>query len=330
MFLEFPRIFLLPTRLEPSRLHELEEQIPHLTYDIGEAEIIVGNITQRERALFELRRRKIYTQDDMKDLEDEGTPRKRIKTSCSLNEDGKATMDDPSIIDQEDGGEEEDEKEDEDSIDTDPGSSIKEHESDSSLKIVQGSPAPRTGNSLGDRLWVKVVKLSWLTESLAKGDVLPIRDYLVYEGKRIPDLHTEREPKKNDILSRAMQDAPQSSHGRPKSSTFISPKRTGVLRPASRIPLLSRQTSSEQGNDTQVHPIPPCLRTTYSCQRPTPANPPNSEFIEQLKKIRTVRTLIGDKIGVRAYSTSIAVLSAYPYDLQNVAGKNSIMSTSAK
>ncbi|EGY23135.1 DNA polymerase lambda [Verticillium dahliae VdLs.17] len=60
-------------------------------------------------------------------------------------------------------------------------------------------------------------------------------------------------------------------------------------------------------------PIPAFLRTTYSCQRPTPANPPNNEFVEALKEIRTTRKLLGDEIGVRAYSTAIATVAAYPY-----------------
>ncbi|KAM0280290.1 hypothetical protein ACHAQH_004126 [Verticillium albo-atrum] len=60
-------------------------------------------------------------------------------------------------------------------------------------------------------------------------------------------------------------------------------------------------------------PIPAFLRTTYSCQRPTPINPPNNAFVEALKEIRTTRKLLGDEIGVRAYSTSIATVAAYPY-----------------
>ncbi|KAG5930667.1 hypothetical protein E4U42_000007 [Claviceps africana] len=49
-------------------------------------------------------------------------------------------------------------------------------------------------------------------------------------------------------------------------------------------------------------------------------NPPNRQFIEELRRIRTFRLLQGDKIGVRAYSTSIATLSAYPYTIQNPVG----------
>jgi DNA polymerase IV len=50
-------------------------------------------------------------------------------------------------------------------------------------------------------------------------------------------------------------------------------------------------------------------------------HPPNEAFIEQLMKIRTARTLLGDKVGVRAYSSAIAILSAYPYLLSSPNGK---------
>jgi DNA polymerase IV len=56
----------------------------------------------------------------------------------------------------------------------------------------------------------------------------------------------------------------------------------------------------------------------YACQRSTPRDSPNEAFISLLKKIRTARELTNDQIGVRAYSTSIASLAAYPYKLSSV------------
>lgn len=54
-----PRIFLLSAHLKPDELHRLEERIPTLTYDINEAELVVGKISQPRRAEFELRRAKL-------------------------------------------------------------------------------------------------------------------------------------------------------------------------------------------------------------------------------------------------------------------------------
>jgi DNA polymerase IV len=47
--------------------------------------------------------------------------------------------------------------------------------------------------------------------------------------------------------------------------------------------------------------------------RSAPLHPPNEDFISQLVKIRRIRELTLDEIGVRAYSTSIAAIAAYPY-----------------
>ncbi|KAM6509049.1 hypothetical protein FSOLCH5_012044 [Fusarium solani] len=58
---DFPRIFLLSTRLSVNELHELENQTPTLTYDINEANVVVGNISQAQRAKFELRKAKLET-----------------------------------------------------------------------------------------------------------------------------------------------------------------------------------------------------------------------------------------------------------------------------
>ncbi|KAK4059823.1 hypothetical protein Purlil1_14325 [Purpureocillium lilacinum] len=107
-----------------------------------------------------------------------------------------------------------------------------------------------------------------------------------------------------DILRRAAGDQraagggrPPSSHGHPHNP-----------------PSLVRQTTSE--HDVPLPPIPDYLHSTYSCQRPTPFNSLNGPFIEELKNIRTLRLLQGDQIGVRAYSTAVATLAAYPYELQ--------------
>ncbi|RPA93175.1 Nucleotidyltransferase [Choiromyces venosus 120613-1] len=53
----------------------------------------------------------------------------------------------------------------------------------------------------------------------------------------------------------------------------------------------------------------------YSCCRPTPLISPNAEFISLLKIIKLSRVLTSDGVGIRAYSTAIATLQAYPYPL---------------
>jgi DNA polymerase IV len=83
--------------------------------------------------------------------------------------------------------------------------------------------------------------------------------------------------------------------------------------------LLQTTTSEYEGQDSEFPQPPDWVKkhVKYSCQRLTPANGQNEDFLGQLKKIRTARTLIGDEIGVRAYSTIIASIAAYPHKLSH-------------
>jgi DNA polymerase IV len=83
--------------------------------------------------------------------------------------------------------------------------------------------------------------------------------------------------------------------------------------------LLQTTTSEYDGIDSEFPQPPDWVKkhVKYACQRFTPANGPNEDFLEQLRKIRTARTLIDDEIGVRAYSTIIASIAAYPHKLSH-------------
>jgi DNA polymerase IV len=86
-----------------------------------------------------------------------------------------------------------------------------------------------------------------------------------------------------------------------------------------RAQLLQTTTSEYDGSDSDIPPPPDWVkkRLLYACQRCTLADPPNDPFIDELKKIKLARLLTGDEIGVRAYSTSIASLAAYPHLISN-------------
>ncbi|KAF7558963.1 hypothetical protein G7046_g5197 [Stylonectria norvegica] len=246
MALRFPPIFLLPTHLGPDELHHLEDKIASLTYDINEAEIVLGNISRPERAKFELRRYKVETEPVMQ---------------------------------------------------PDQGGEV---------------PAEPLGT-------VKVLKLAWLTDSMDKGTVLPMAPYMLYEGRKTLAVTSSKvvAAPSGDILKRAIQDQsgqPALARTSAAQSRYKGSAETHKSSHPQR-PSLIHQTTSE--HDMALPLIPDFLKTTYSCQRPTPINPPNEEFVEHLKKIRTIRLLHGDPVGVRAYSTSIATLAAYPSLLQN-------------
>lgn len=244
-----PPIFILSTNLQPEELHSLEESFDSVTWDATEAEIVVGKITRRERALFELRKLKINT-DEVRTSSKEPLAKRR-KTADS---DGRV-----------------------------------EHVNASH----DGDEARTAGSDL-----VKVVKLEWLTNSLKKGSALPFGDCLLYQGRRKaqPQPLTDHPPS----YSRAQHPHPGTS--------------------SSHRPALLHETTSE--HDIPLPPVPDFLHTPYSCQRPTPVDTPNADFIEQLKEVRTLRLLEGDQVGVRAYSTSIASLAAYPHAVQSSFGEH--------
>ncbi|KAK4448194.1 hypothetical protein QBC34DRAFT_449589 [Podospora aff. communis PSN243] len=274
MGLKFPVIFLLPSNLEAEELHELEDQIPTLTYDINEAEIILGKIGRKQRALFELRKYKLTTEEVASSENDGDSPkRKRARTGA-------------------------------------PSDAISDTASDDT-----GSD----GEITGDPAVVKVVKLAWFTDSLKADRVLPLDEYIVYEGRKVPATPMKAPPtpsqRGEDILKRAMADAGSSPSS--QRSSYGPGRRGGEPSHRPAKPPLLRQSTTEHDVEVLLPPIPEYLHTTYSCQRPTPIHPPNELFIEQLMKIRTARTLTGDKIGVRAYSSAIATLSAYPYTLSS-------------
>lgn len=289
--LDFPVIFLLSTHLGSEELQDLEEQIPMLTYDINEADVVLGKVFRKERALFELRKHKLATEEI--DTVESSTPASPARKRARLTTPILGSSD----------------------IDSDTQS-----EGEIQKRLIGPASVEPT---------VKVVKLGWFTESVKAGEVLPVDEYVVYEGRKVA-ASAKAAPAKTplpvpadkaaQILKRALEDAstspksprrPGSSRGR-KGDTYTS-------HPVKRPPLI-RQTTSEHEKETLLPPIPDYLHTTYSCQRPTPVHPPNEAFIKELSKIKTARTLLGDKIGVRAYSSAIATIAAYPYAFQTPQG----------
>ncbi|KAI0377425.1 Nucleotidyltransferase [Hypomontagnella monticulosa] len=301
MPLNFPTIYLLPTHLEPDKLPELENKIPSLTYDINDAGIILGKISNKERAKFELRRRNVLTEDlhtpsaSLHDsetrIEDPSPPSKRRKLSGSPSPKSKRDSESARILDDDEG--------------TD--GNVESHGTAS-----PGKQGLSNIEDVDDGSVVKVVKLAWFTDSLTQECILPIDNYLVYQGRKIREAIGKPQPSPDDILKRARQEGgdsqPAAQRGFPRGYTSTSQRSTHTKRPA-----LVHESTSEHESRLQMPPIQDYLYTTYSCQRPTPFSPPNSSFIDELEKIRTLRALKGDEIGVRAYSTSIATLSAYPY-----------------
>jgi len=221
-----------------------------------------------------------------------------------------------------------------------------------SSPVQSASPLSAVGSitaeeGRGTILWsentIKVVSLVWFEKSRAAGYLLPLNEYLIYEGRQVPrhaDVSAEptitevlpsilqpyaglmmatqtknRSTTAESILARAAADSPKTV-STPFSKSYGHRKQRSET-PITRPTHLIHQTTSEHDDPTKFPPMPLWLHNTYSCQRPTPLTSPNNPFISQLKKIKHARELRGDEIGIRAYSTAIASIAAYPYPLSS-------------
>ncbi|KAF2971209.1 hypothetical protein GQX73_g2342 [Xylaria multiplex] len=312
--LSFPTIFLLPTHFEDDELPEVESKIPTLTYDINEAEVVLGKVSKRPRAILELRSRKLLTDEIQPTPPNKGVtaedssaspqpPAKRRRLSPSArcapaSGDGTASDTDSSLGEQA--------KE----------SHVAGRGKSPGKKVSR--PSPEAARKVDDSI-VQVVRLAWFTDSLAKGKVLPVDDYLVYQGRKRAPASTQPLPNAEDILKRAREDdtaACPASRDRARHRYAAQHPRS----PRVKRPRLAQESTSEHERAVKLPPVPDYLHTEYSCQRPAPLSSPNCAFIEQLKKVRTLRTLEGDEVGIRAYSTSIAAVAAYPYLISSASG----------
>ncbi|KND88501.1 DNA polymerase type-X family protein pol4 [Tolypocladium ophioglossoides CBS 100239] len=294
---DFPPIFLLPTHLQPAELHRLEDSIPSLTYDIREAHLILGKISRTERAQFELRRLRLET-EPVRDGGSSGHAEDVARQPAAA----------ASVVSHQD------------SAPSPKRRRLSTSGAAQGLADAGHVGSPEIGGSADT---VMVLKLSWLTDCLEQGTLLPVEEYLLYQGRKIPSSSAPKPRKKHapasavtGILRLAAVDQ-QASEGKPASPFSSRSTSSGASLGHSQAhppPTLVRESTSE--HEVPLPRVPDYLHTTYSCQRPTPVNPPNAAFIDELKNIRTLRLLQGDQIGVRAYSTSIATLSAYPHTFQ--------------
>lgn len=172
----------------------------------------------------------------------------------------------------------------------------------------------------------EVVRLAWLEDSLSKGSLLDYRDYLVYTALRapaasVPELDKAAESPTPLNLPHRDQQSPTPAPA-PVSSYSPSQRRRPGQGHSRKPPPLLPQSTSEEKVIAGLPPVPEYLHTKYACQRSTVVHPPNEAFIEKLKEVRELRSIKGDHVGIRAYSTAIASLSAHPYRLQSPIGSS--------
>ncbi len=329
-----PPIYILSTHLTVEELHEIEDEVMDLgapfTYDAKEARIFLGKVERKTRAAFELRAKGVWTEENVVKVEEPARKRRRVTP---------ATPTEVVIIsddDSEAGG------------DTNVKGKVSAAATLSKPSVVEDDfVLPDLKNR------VLVVKLLWLDECFRHHRLVPIEPFIIYDGRPIPkpdgestpasspssvrtqrfDTPSSNEPTSSplqhanlftNILARAKADAEVvEEKGHPVAFQHRRRFKQQNLPPVygSPVPRLKRMTTSEfEESDAKSLPEPPDWvknHSMYCCLRSTPFDQANHRFISELQKIKLSRILTLDQIGVRAYSTAIASLSAYPYQIQS-------------
>ena len=312
-FASCPPIFVLPTHLTLDELHRVEDILgsrgARLTYDASESKLVLGRVGQKKRAALELRARGVWTEEvDVASLastrEESGEPavkRRRVQRST-------VPVDEIDLSTESEG----------------EGDGVKsQHDPERHLRsqrsVSVASSSEMAGSSTQETDVIQVVKLAWLEQSLEAQELVPMDPFLVYQARicESPTPNAASSMASKSIMQRAREDAmsrkPAETH-----PAHLPTRRPPDGRHPPPPPKLYRQTTSERDEDVPLPPVPEWVanRVLYACMRSAPLHPPNERFIEQLVKIRQTRELTLDEIGVRAYSTSIASIAAYPYEFR--------------
>lgn len=209
-----PPVFVLSSHLTTDQLHDIEDQLLEhnapLTYDIAEARLVLGKVGTKKRAEFELRARKIWTEEVM-------PPRPVVKKSRS---DSEGSITSPSkrrklirrgAEKSNERGEQGSTTEDEEGGRVDSQMPVKlrfgaknsfatktiviedsttEDESQLNQKRICEVPTAMkrsvdpavdvTPNDSSDT--IRVLRLSWLDACLETNSILPTKEYTIYEG----------------------------------------------------------------------------------------------------------------------------------------------------
>ena len=336
-FSHLPTVFVIPTHLSIEELQAAEEQLTdggaRLTYDPTEARLLFGAISKSRRAKFELQSRNITTKEinhvlkhhDREKSEDESRSTKKRRLSYTS---------DSGLKDNQRPGE-------------------RSQTADDPFETPLSNPGTVKSSSLDDSNdIVRVVKLQWLQDITQGPEPLPLDDYTIYLGRITKDAPNETSKQvlpanvseighASTASSTAVKDALRTAVQKAQSdlSTRSAGSKRDFLRHAMDSQFQSRSyasTTQQRGQEpvnrpsllhetTSEHdasPEPPAMmpqwvkeNKIYACERLTPQQSPNKAFIDMLKRIRFARILLLDEIAVRAYSTSIASIAAYPITL---------------
>ncbi|OSS48520.1 hypothetical protein B5807_07743 [Epicoccum nigrum] len=350
-----PPVAILSAHLKDGEESRLKETLCQFhapfTTDVSRAKIFIGKVATKKRAEFELRSRQLTVEERVAPkrpcslVKDDDHASKKRKVSGEpialdgANESGSATEDenaDESLLEAS-VSDREVECPELDPVSVQVSSLFESPANEDCIWVVRLDwleDCVQAGHllPLEDRL-VYTGRVRERPKSVNLRPRLPLSSSKSEIASASQTLAATCSQDEGDILERAKADAvanppkpqyqPQRtgpSHGsrRFEGKSFaptLQPSKPSVI--SATANLLQQTTSEYEGEDSDI-PQPPEWVTKgvkYACQRFTPANGPNEDFLDQLKQIRTARTLIDDSVGVRAYSTIIASIAAYPYRL---------------
>ena len=188
-----PPVYVLAAHLSIDEQHEAEDALSDggasLTYDIKEANIVLGNISKARRAKSELLWKGVRVEDvEHKPNAEKSayplgsekrSPAKKLRKLGDGN-DGtsprkvEVVIDDSSMAS---------ETEDDAHASSKPVSHSSDASSSNTIAAKDTPPLPIFPESCTNR--VNVIKLDWLNDSLSAGKILPLGPYTIYTGRPI-------------------------------------------------------------------------------------------------------------------------------------------------
>lgn len=171
-----------------------------------------------------------------------------------------------------------------------------------------------------DKETIKVLKLAWYEDSVKAGKLLPIGNYLLYEG-RITSTPKSPLPIYSKPAATAIVIRPsQVTRDKPYHKYRHGKTRSNASHFKSQTPQLLHESTSDHEYEAELPDVPDNLKQRYSCKRRTPLHTPNDDFIAQLKLIEAARRLTDDDESTSSYSDlsysiAISAIAAYPWSI---------------
>ncbi|KAK4502882.1 hypothetical protein PRZ48_006308 [Zasmidium cellare] len=239
-----PPIYVFSTHFDTDDLHELEEDLANagaaLTYDIKEAEIVLSKSVKKPRIQFDLRSKGLWTkelkpEEVHKDADISYQLPERPAKKRRVENVEQAPIDENAVINLVDSSTE---SESEATSLKKPEKLVHKSSTTTQSRESHGPTDSASPEQITEKT-VKVVKIEWFTDSRKLGRVLPLDDYISYQGRcveRQPSAeapqkkhttqasnnHTatprsistpipSKPPTSSDILQRAEEDSPKSA-----------------------------------------------------------------------------------------------------------------------